>query len=188
MGNVIVLTGASGVGKTAVAEAMMRMTLKNKKRVIKGITCTTRDMRAGEVDGIHYNFLSEETFHQAVFAGDFIETFEYAGNHYGTRYKDLSALLDNDENVVIVMEINGAMKIKEAFPDFTKIIYLERPFEELVMAILERDVPNRDKVKRITQILEDVKVRDMKCVDHIIFNETGKLHETAEKIYKLLPY
>lgn len=186
MGNLVVLTGASGVGKTAVAEALMRMVSPKKKRCIKAITCTTRGMRSGEINGIHYHFKTKKEFHNAVAAGEFIETFQYAGNHYGTRYKDLSDLMDNDENVVIVMEINGAMKIKEAFPTCTKIIYLERPFEDLVMAILERDISNQDKAKRIAQILEDLKVRDMDCVDHIIFNETGKLQETAEKIYDLL--
>ena len=123
MGKCGILAGASGVGKTAVAELLLRTT-----PCVKQITCTTRLPRPGEINGVHYHFLTEEAFQKAVENGEFIETFRYAGNNYGTRYADLSSLMAEDKDVIIVMEINGAMKIKESFPDCTKIIYLERPF------------------------------------------------------------
>ena len=181
MGQIGILSGASGVGKTAVAELLLRTT-----SCVKQTTCTTRLPRPGEINGVHYHFLTEDAFKKAEENGDFIETFRYAGNNYGTRYEDLSRLMAEDKDVIIVMEINGAMKIKEAFPSCTKIIYLERPFEELVMAILERDISNEDKTSRIVQILEDLKVADMDCVDFKVKNETGKLQETAQQVYQLL--
>lgn len=181
MGRLLVLEGPSGVGKTETMKVLIRNT-----PVVKPITCTTRDMRPGETNGIDYHFLTEQEFQEGVENGDFIETVVYAGNRYGTRYKDLMKLIEQGMDGVLIMEINGAKKIKETFPEFTEIVHLERPFEELVMAILERDIPNADKRDRIVQLLDDMKVAEMDCIDHRVFNETGKLEETAQKIYALL--
>lgn len=181
MGFIGLIVAPPGAGKTALAEYLLRNT-----PCVKQTTCTTRNPRPGEIDGVHYHFLTETDFKKAVEAGEFIETFRYAGNNYGTRYKDLAQSIAEDKDVIIVMEINGAMKIKEHFPDCSKIIFLERAFEELVMAILERDVPNEEKAARIVQILEDQKVAKMDCVDFVVKNEMGKLQETAQKVYSLL--
>jgi guanylate kinase len=181
MGRLLILEGPSGAGKTEAMKLLVRNT-----PVVKPITCTTRDMRPGEVNGIDYHFLTEQEFVKGMENGEFIETIVYAGNRYGTRYKDLMKLIEQDMDVVLIMEINGAKKIKETFPEFTEIVHLERPFEELVMAILERNIPNEDKRDRIVQLQNDMKVAEMDCIDHRVFNETGKLDETAQKIYELL--
>lgn len=181
MGRLLVIEGPSGAGKTEVVKLLVRTT-----PVVKPITCTTRDKRPGEIDGIHYHFLTEDEFQRGVDAGEFVENSFYADHRYGTRYKDLMPLVEQGLDIVLILEINGAKAIKDVYPDFVEIVHLERPFGELVMAILERDIPNKDKRDRIEQLLDDMKVAEMDCIDHRVFNETGKLHETAQKIYALL--
>lgn len=177
----LIIIGPSGAGKTKVTELLFRT-----QPVVKPISCTTRAARPGEVNGIHYHFLSEEDFQKGVDAGDFIEHAQYAGNRYGTRYKDFEHLLHQNMDIVHVMEIQGAIQMKQSFPDAVKLVYLERPYSELVMAILERDIPNEAKRDRIVKLNEDMQVANMPCIDYHVVNETDKLDETAQKICDLL--
>ncbi len=181
MGKFIILTGPSGCGKTATADQ-----LKQRPDVEKTITCTTRGPREEEIDGVHYHFMKEEEFQRAKANGEFIETFQYAGHNYGTRFKELNALSQSDKNVVFVMEINGAREIKRHFPKNTIIIYLKRNVRDLILAVLERKISNEEKADRILQMEEDIEVGWMDCIDYRIENETGKLDETVAKIAALL--
>ena len=182
MGKILIIVGPSGSGKTAVAETLIRT-----NRCIKITTCTTRSPRPGEIDGIHYNFMDEEEFEGYEACGEFVETFEYAGNKYGTRKKDVEELIQRpDTDIVIVMEFNGAKAIKSHFPASTTIVYLKRDYKDLIMAILEREIPNEDKANRIVQLQEDFKVENAPEVDYVVENETGKILETVKKVEEIL--
>lgn len=178
MGKILILVGPSGSGKTAVAETLIRT-----NRCIKITTCTTRESRPGEINGIHYHFMSETEFKDYEARGEFVETFEYAGNHYGTRKKDVEELIQRpDTDIVIVMEFNGAKAIKRAFPESTTIVYLKRDYKDLVMAILERPISNEDKAERIIQLKDDLTVENSEEVDYIVVNDSGKLLNTINDV------
>jgi guanylate kinase len=177
----VVLTGPSGVGKTAVADKLMEMGAANRF-----VTCTDRCPRDEEENGVHYHFMSRDEFSMAKDAGEFLETFEYAGHNHGSRYKDLERLRLEGKHIVFVMEINGAQKIKAAFPDNTRIVYLKRNIRDLILSVLERKISNEDKADRIIQMEDDLKVCNMDCIDYHIKNETGRLHETVAAVAALL--
>lgn len=177
----VVLVGTSGAGKTAVANELQKLGCAEKF-----ITCTDRNPREDEVNGVHYHFMSREEFLLAKDAGKFLETFEYAGNNYGSRYEDLQRCCDENKNIVFVMEINGAQKIKNAFPEHTRIVYLKRNLRDLILAVLERNISDGEKADRILQMEDDFKVGSMDCIDYHIKNETGRLHETVAAVAALL--
>lgn len=181
MGKFLILVGPSGCGKTAVSDE-----LKKRDDFIKVTTCTTRDPRPGEVNGLHYHFLTEDEFKVAVVNGEFAETFPYANHFYGTRYKELNEVVTLDKNVVFILEINGAQAIKKVFPDNTIVVFLERELEVLEAAVTEREVSDEDKETRKAQMKNELKLRNHPCIDYVIYNENGKLNETVERIVSLL--
>ena len=170
-GLIVVLVGPSGSGKTAVAENFEKLT-----------TCTTRDPREGEINGIHYNFFTHEKFVEMLHENCFVEYSEYAGNLYGTRFEELDKALTANKEVVIVMDVNGAKAIKERYPNNSISIFLDRNKYDLIMAILERKISNEEKTKRIIQLDEDDKAREH-C-DYVVKNEI--LTDTINNVRKIM--
>lgn len=161
--DILVLVGPSGSGKTTIAEELVKRTSFKKLP-----TCTTRAPRQGEVNGVHYFFLTEEQFKSKILSGEIVEWTVYAGNYYGTSSQVLSKSISEGNRIVLVMDFNGAKAIKKLFP-YAKTVYLDREYKELVMAILERNIPNTDKAERIVQLKEDVTHKD-KC-DFVLKND-----------------
>lgn len=104
----VVIVGRSCCGKTSVKKELCK-----RSRYSSGVTCTTRSPRVGEVDGVHYHFLSQDVFLAKKKSGEFAETTEYAGNLYGTLCKDL----EGDDIKVLVLEPSGAFEVKKNMGD-----------------------------------------------------------------------
>lgn len=153
---ICILVGPSGSGKTTIAEAIIA-----KTDFAKVTTCTTRSPRPGEINGFHYNFFTDEEFNKMVNEGQFIEHAVYAYKQYGTRFKELDDAVKAGKNLIIVMDINGAQAIKRRYPSNSISIYLDRKKMDLIMAILERDIPNKEKAERIIQLEEDEKAKPL---------------------------
>lgn len=108
-GQLIVLSGPSGVGKDTV----LRRFLKQSPDCALSISATTRPPREGEVDGRDYFFLTREKFLELVEKGDMLEYAEYGGNFYGTPKAKVEEQLAGGKNVILEIEVQGALKIKE---------------------------------------------------------------------------
>lgn len=119
-GGMIVFAAPSGAGKTTIIhEAMRRL-----PDLVFSISSTTRPRRSGEVDGVDYDFLSDEAFDRALAEGDFLEHEVVHGKRYGTRLSRIEPLLEEGKNIVFDLDVLGALHIKSLFPD-ALLIYID---------------------------------------------------------------
>ena len=108
------------VGRSCSGKSTLQNELLLKEGYEKCVTCTTRDKRKGEIDGVHYHFLSKESFLQNVKEGKFVEWVEYVGNFYGTLREDL-----NGRSIkVIVLEPQGAYSVKKQLGNEALVVFL----------------------------------------------------------------
>lgn len=133
-GVLIVISGPSGAGKGTICKAL----LEKKDDLYLSVSATTRQPRQGEVDGVHYHFLSKEEFMKRVEEGDFLEWAEVHGNLYGTPKSNVDKMLDAGKNVILEIDIQGALKVKENCDDGVFIFILPPSMEELKQRIIKR--------------------------------------------------
>ena len=106
-GMLLVISGPSGTGKGTIIEALM----KADKSLVFSVSATTRDPRPGEVDGVHYHFMTVEKYNELVEQGAFVEHAQVHGNLYGTLRSEVYSRLERGENVVLDIDVQGAMNV-----------------------------------------------------------------------------
>lgn len=141
-GKLFILTGPSGVGKGTVL-ARVREQLPE---LYLSISATTRDPREGEVDGVNYYFLTKEQFEQKIAQNGFLEHAQFSGNHYGTPAAPVDEQLEAGRNVMLEIEVQGAMQVKEQRPDTVRIFIAPPSFEELEQRLRGRGTESEEKV------------------------------------------
>ena len=117
MGKVFVITGPSGVGKGTLIEQL----LERVPELELSISATTREPRAGEVEGRDYFFLTPEEFRRRLESGDFLEHASYSGNHYGTLREEVERRLAEGRSVVLEIEVQGARQVRAAMPESVQV-------------------------------------------------------------------
>ena len=132
-GILIVISGPSGTGKGTICKA-----LAQKKTYWIAVSATSRKPRAGEVDGLNYFFLTVEDFKNKILQNDFLEHAQVYGNYYGTPKSKVLSKLESGNDVILEIDIQGALKIKETFPEGIFIFVLPPSMEELKKRITER--------------------------------------------------
>lgn len=135
-GLLIVLSGPSGVGKGTVIKELMK---NDDLKLSYSISMTTRKPREGEVDGVNYFFVDRETFLKAVDDGELLEHAEFVGNMYGTPVSYVEKLRNDGRNVLLEIEVQGAMQVKEKCPDALSIFIIPPSMEELAARIRGRN-------------------------------------------------
>lgn len=133
-GVLIVISGPSGAGKGTICKEL----LEKHKEIQLSVSATTRSPREGEVDGINYHFLTKENFLQRVSENDFLEYAEVYGNYYGTPKSNVEEILDSGKDVILEIDIQGALKVKEQSEDGVFIFILPPSMEELKQRIIKR--------------------------------------------------
>lgn len=130
----LVLSGTSGAGKTTVAERLLADPRYGRAR-----TATTRAPRDGEVDGVDYDFLTEEAFRAGLAQGAFVEHADVYGNLYGTPRANLEAILDSGRHCVLVVDVQGVRNLRQqAIEAYTTYVFVEAPSPEELKRRLER--------------------------------------------------
>jgi guanylate kinase len=132
-GKVFVITGPSGVGKGTLIERL----LDAIPELELSVSATTREPRAGEVDGRDYHFLAPEEFRRRLEAGDFLEHASYSGNYYGTLREEVDRRLAEGRSVVLEIEVQGARQVRDAMGDDAVLIFIAPPDEAALRARLE---------------------------------------------------
>lgn len=126
-GLLVVISGPSGVGKGAVREALAA----SMPDLVYAVSATTREPRPGEVDGVHYHFLSEEEFRRRVDRGEFVEWANVYGHLYGTPGEPVYRLLREGRTVIMEKDVQGARTLRGVFPDGVFVFLLPPSVEEL---------------------------------------------------------
>ncbi|OGR82855.1 MAG: hypothetical protein A2901_00005 [Elusimicrobia bacterium RIFCSPLOWO2_01_FULL_54_10] len=124
----IVISGATGAGKSTVAGLLME---KQELRLRRVVTCTTRAKRASETGGVQYHFISSPQFEQELSEGKIIVPNKFAGNNYGTRKADIDAIVTSGEQTLVTLDITGSKTICEIYPN-ALVFYIWAPLETLV--------------------------------------------------------
>ena len=133
-GLLIVVSGPSGAGKGTICKAL----LEKHDDLFISVSATTRQPRAGEVDGVNYHFITKEDFIKRVEQKDFLEYAEVYGNYYGTPKSKVEEMLNSGKNVILEIDIQGALKVKENFKEGVFIFILPPSMEELKQRIIKR--------------------------------------------------
>ncbi|HHV27174.1 guanylate kinase [Anaerosalibacter bizertensis] len=178
-GLLVVVSGPSGCGKGTICKEL----LKRNKDMSISISATTRKPRKGEVDGENYFFLTEEIFKSMINKNEFLEYAHVHGNFYGTPKKFVLEKIENGENVFLEIDVQGALQIKEIYPDGVFIFILPPSMEELKNRIIKRGTESEDDIKRrYKNAFEEVKY--IKKYDYLVIND--KVIEAVEKIESII--
>ena len=143
MKKLFVISGSSGVGKGTVIKKFLE---KNPNFKLS-VSCTTRQKRPGEEHGINYYYLTREEFMNAVDNGEFLEWTEFSGNCYGTNKKFVQNCLDNNENLILEIDTQGALQVKDKMDNAILIFILPPSMEELENRLRGRGTETEEAIQ-----------------------------------------
>jgi len=148
LGKLIVITGPSGVGKGTIVRSL----LQRHSQLEVSISATTRQPRAGEVDGTDYYFISKEEFENAIARNEFLEWATYAGNYYGTPKTKIAEQIERGNYIILEIELVGARAIAKIIPDALRIFILPPSIEELEQRIRLRGKNSEESIAKRIEI------------------------------------
>lgn len=143
-GVLFVFSGPSGVGKGTLNAKLFE---EFGDQIAFSVSATTRAPREGEVDGKHYFFITKQEFENRIANNDFLEYAQFAGNCYGTPRSYVESLLEQGKNVLLEIEVQGAMQVRERMPQSVSIFVLPPSFEELESRLRGRGTESEEKVQ-----------------------------------------
>lgn len=166
-GTLYVFTVPSGAGKGTVLGRL----LAEDDRLFFSISATTRAPRPGEQNGVHYYFLEKADFENRIAQGAFLEHAQYVGNYYGTLEAPVNEKLDEGFDVILEIEVQGAMQIKKKRPDAVMVFIAPPSFEELASRLRGRGTEDEAKVqKRLETAKGELEQKDK--FDYVVVNDT----------------
>lgn len=142
-GQIIVISSPSGGGKGSVIAGLLKNDSTNRWL---SISTTSRDMRANDIPGETYNFVTKEEFEQKIKEGYFLEYTNYVGNYYGTPKEFIKEKLDAGIDVILEIEIEGASNIKKLIPEAIFIFIMPPSLKILIERLKKRNTDNLDKI------------------------------------------
>ena len=173
-----VLSGPSGVGKGTVA----REVVKRDENFALSISCTTRNPRVGEKDGREYFFIDKDAFNKKIAEGGFLEYSEHFENFYGTPKEFVLSKL-NDFDVMLEIDVNGGLKVKENYKDAILIMLLPPSTEEVKRRLLARNTESEEKIKLRMERM-DFELKQVDKYDYSVVNDD--LEEAIRKIQEII--
>ncbi|MBO5929976.1 MAG: guanylate kinase [Clostridia bacterium] len=167
-GLLVVFSGPSGSGKGTVLKAAM----EKDKNLTLSVSVTTRSPREGELDGVNYYFFTREEFIKKRDEGGFLEWAEFCGNCYGTPRDKVEEQLLAGKDVILEIEVQGALKVREAFPDAVLIFNMPPSMEELKNRLVGRNTESlqvvEERLKTAVWELSNAHAYDYVIVNHEI--------------------
>ncbi len=150
-GLLIVLSGPSGSGKGTIVKSL----LSQRDDTVLSVSMTTRAPRPGEVDGVHYFFVSREVFENTIAQDGFLEYAEYNGNYYGTPLAPINRWLSEGKNVLLEIEVQGAEKVMDRRADLISMFLMVPSMEELERRLRNRGTETEESIRNRLRIARD---------------------------------
>lgn len=178
-GILIVVSGFSGVGKGT----LMKCLTQRYGHYALSISATTRPPRMGEEDGREYFFKSKEEFEQMIEEERLIEYACYCGNYYGTPCDYVEDQMEQGRDVILEIELQGALKVREKYPDALLLFVMPPDAQTLLMRLQTRGTEEEDVIRaRLKRAAEEA--QDVEKYDYMIINDD--LEESVEKLHCLI--
>jgi guanylate kinase len=174
-GKLLVVSGPSGVGKSTITNK-----LRSDDRFWISISATTRKMRAGEVDGVDYHFVSDEKFDEMIKKNEFLEWASFAGAKYGTPQQAVEDALLDGKNVILEIELNGARQVRTNKKSAI-LVFIEPPsWEELTSRLINRGTESEHSTQaRLDRAKEELQAASE--FDHVVIN-----HQVEQSVSELV--
>ncbi len=178
-GSLIILSGPSGAGKGTIHNEL----LKTEKNLTYSVSMTTRSPRPDEKDGIDYYFVTEEKFQKEIKKGSFLEYACVHGNYYGTLKKNVTDSLDNGFDVILEIDIQGALKIKENNSDAIFIFIMPPSMRELKNRLVKRGTETKEKIiERFKNAYKEI--NEMNKYNYVVINDD--VDKAVEKVRSIM--
>ena len=166
-GKTFVVSGPSGVGKSTVLQAL----LDRRKDIYFSVSATTRQPRAGEIDGVHYHFLDVDTFQQWIADDLFLEYAEYVGNFNGTPKRFVDAAMDEGRDVILDIEVQGAIQVAAKRPGTVRIFIAPPSWAELERRLIGRKTDSIEKIQK-RLVRAKVEFQTAHTYEYFVINDT----------------
>lgn len=177
-GILIVISGPSGSGKGTVIKRLLEL----DDSFIYSVSATTRAPRVGERHGVNYYFIDREDFEGRIASGMMLEHAEYCGNYYGTPKKEVYDNLDAGHNVILEIEVAGAMQIKKKCPDAVLLMITPPDYATLEARLRGRGDNVAEEVIRARLETARVELAQLDRYDYIVVNGDNMVDEAAQSI------
>lgn len=165
-GKLFVISGSSGVGKGT----LISLLLKNNPNIMLSISHTTRAPRQGEIDGINYFFRTKEEFQKSINENAFLEWAQYSDNFYGTKRKFVERKLNEGFDLILEIDTQGALKVKEQMPDAILIFILPPSLKDLENRLRGRKTETEEAIQKRLNFVES-EMKNSSLYDYQIVND-----------------
>ncbi|MBR0302274.1 MAG: guanylate kinase [Clostridia bacterium] len=180
-GLMIVLSGPSGSGKGTVINALR----ERHPEIALSVSATTREPRPGEVEGVHYYYISREEFERRINEGGMLEYNYYNGNYYGTPKSELERVTDNGHDIILEIDVNGAIQVKNVFPDAVAVMLIPPSASSLEARLRGRGTETEDVIiRRLEKAKDELRLLDK--YDYLIINGDNKADECAADLEAII--
>lgn len=178
-GLLLVISGPSGCGKGTICKKL----LSRNQNINFSISATTRKPRKGEANGINYFFVGKEEFKNMIKNDEFLEYASVHGNYYGTPKKYVFEKMAEGENIILEIDVQGALQIKEKYPEGVFIFILPPSMEELKNRIVKRGTESKEDIdRRLNNAYKEIELA--KQYDYIVLND--QVLSAVEKIESII--
>ena len=166
-GKTFIISGPSGVGKSTVLKELFQ----DRDDLYFSVSATTRPPRPGEIDGVHYHFTDVDEFRKMISEDAFLEYAEYVGNFYGTPKKFVDEAMEQGKDVVLDIEVQGALQVVHKRPDVVRIFIAPPSWQALEERLTSRGTDSPEKVQK-RLVRAKVELQTANTYDYFVINDT----------------
>lgn len=178
-GSLIVLSGPSGSGKDSICERLKEY----NENFWVSVSCTTRKPRKGEEEGINYFFKTKDEFEELIKNDEFLEYALYNNDYYGTPRSKVNDYLNNGVDVILVIEVEGALKVKHLVPEAIFIFIMPPTMKDIILRLKKRGTETNDKIlKRFKRAYQEI--NELSKYNYVVVND--ELDKATKKVNSII--